>query len=205
MSELLAFAFSGVNIIPTILFIFILFYWLISIIGIVDVDSIDLDLDIDAEANAELGGAASVLSFFNIGHMPLMVFLTFYTIPLWMLTLIGNDFLGFESFLTGLVVFIPSLIVCLFIAKFLTIPVALFYRKLKTQTEAVGNIIGKICTAKLPINSEQKAQAEIKVGGTSVLINVKTRDGLKVEKGSSALVIDFQEEKNFYYVEPYQA
>ncbi len=95
MTELLAFAFSGVNIIPTILLIFTILYWLIVIVGVIDIDALDFDFDVDGDV--ELEGLASVLSFFNIGHMPLMVFITFFTIPLWMVTLITNDLLGITS------------------------------------------------------------------------------------------------------------
>ncbi|WP_258101156.1 OB-fold-containig protein [Marinoscillum pacificum] len=197
MKELLEFAFSGVNIIPTCLFIFVLVYWLIVILGVLDIDSVDVDVDLD------VNGFASVLAFFNLDQLPLMIFLTFYVIPLWVVTLIGNDLLGFNSFLTGLIVFTPSMIVCLFVAKFLTIPFALFFKKIKSETEAVENIVGSICVAKLPITADRKSQAEINVGGTSILINVKTKEGLVIEKGQTALVIDHVQSGNFYYVEPY--
>jgi hypothetical protein len=206
MTELLAFAFSGVNIIPTILLIFTVIYWIIVIVGVIDVDALDVDfeMDVDLDADVELEGMVSVLSFFNIGHMPLMVFITFFSLPLWMVTLIANDLLGISSLLPGLLVFIPAVLICLFVAKFLTIPVAKFYRKIRTETEAVKNLVGRVCTAKLPISYDRKGQAEIKINGTSILISAKTREGYSVEKNETALIIDFQKDQKFYYVEPYQ-
>jgi len=207
MKELLEFAFNGINLVPTILLIFVIIYWLIVILGIVDIDSLDFDLDVDTDvdvdADVDVGGLSSVLAFFNIGHMPLMVFVTFFSLPLWAINLITNDFLGGGSILIGLLVLFGTAFVSLFIAKFLTIPIAKFYRRVKENTEAVEHIVGRICTAKLPITSEQTAQAEIKVNGTSVLINVRTRNGFTVSKGATALVIDFNEAQKVYYVEPY--
>ena len=182
--------------------------------GAIDIDSLDIDLDmdgdidadvdIDGDVDASVSGIASVLSFFNIGDMPLMVFVSFYVIPFWMITLSVNHILGIESFVPGLTVLLPSLFGCLFLAKFMTIPVAKFYKKLKSETEAVENIVGRVCVAKLPISSERKGQGEIKVKGTSVLISAKTRDGQVIEKGESALIIEYMEEEQFYYVEAYQ-
>ena len=213
MKELLEFAFSGINLVPTILMIFVIIYWLIVILGVIDIDSLDFDLDLDldmdadmdadVDADVDMGGLSSVLAFFNIGHMPLMVFVTFFTLPLWAITLLANEAFGGGSILIGLAVLLGTAFVSLFIAKFLTIPIAKFYRKVKENTEAVKNIVGKICTAKLPITPDQTGQAEIKVNGTSVLINVRTREGLSVQKGSTALVIDFNEAQKVYYVEPY--
>ncbi|NQZ76537.1 MAG: DUF1449 family protein [Ekhidna sp.] len=205
MQELLEFAFSGINIVPTVLMIFVIIYWLIVILGVVDIDSIDfdLDMDMDIDADVDMGGMSSVLAFFNIGHMPLMVFVTFFSLPLWAITLLVNDFWGGSSLLISLAILLGTAFVSLFIAKFLTIPIAKFYRRVKENTEAVVTIVGKICTAKLPITPEQTAQAEIKVNGTSVLINVRTREGFSLEKGSTALVIDYNEAQKVYYVEPY--
>lgn len=205
MRELFEFAFSGINLIPTILMIFVVTYWLIVIIGVIDIDSLDFDLDtdVDLDADVDVEGLSSVLSFFNIGQMPLMVFVTFFTLPLWAITLMLNDALGINSFFLGLGVLVGTAFVCLFIAKFLTIPIARFYKKVREQTEAVENIVGQLCTAKLPIAHDRTSQAEIKVEGTSVLINVRTRDGFTVAKGATALVIDFNESEKLYFVEPY--
>lgn len=219
MLELLDFSITGVNIIPTVLLIFVLIYWIIVIIGVIDVETVDVDLDLDhdleldfhtdaevhaaADAHVGVGGFASVLSFFNIGHMPLMVFLSFFTLPLWASTLLINDFWGITNFFTGLLVFFPTFIGCLFVAKFLTIPVAKFYRKIRHENEAIKHIVGQLCMAKLPISEEQISQAEIKVNGTSVLINAKTRHGETIAKGAQGLVIEEDAAGKFYYVEPY--
>ena len=87
--------------------------------------------------------------------------------------------------------------------KFLTIPIAKLYKKVKENTEAVEYIIGQVCTAKLPIKADLKGQVEIKVKGTSVLVSAMTREGFEVDKGETALVTDFNEAEQYYYVEPY--
>ncbi|MEM9325892.1 MAG: hypothetical protein AAGA85_09555 [Bacteroidota bacterium] len=205
MKELLEFSIVGVNIIPTGLLIFVLLYWLVSMIGVIDSEALDIDLDVDADLDADASfGGASVLSFFNIGDMPLMIFVSFFTFPLWAITLIVNDFLGISAFLGGLPIFLGAFVVSLFIAKFLTYPIAKIFRKAKQNTEALDNIVGQVCIAKLPISNSQAGQAEIKVGGTAVLINARTNNkGAVVQKGDRALVIDFDEAGKFYFVEPY--
>ncbi len=207
MKELLEFSIVGINIIPTGLLIFVFLYWIVAMVGVIDAEAldIDLDLDVDADVDADVGiGGASVLSFFNIGDMPLMIFVSFFTFPLWAITLIVNDFLGISSFLVGLPVFLGAFVVSLFVAKFLTIPIAKMFRNAKQNTEALDNIVGQVCVAKLPISHDQSGQAEIKVEGTAVLINARTnKDGTIIPKGGKALVIDFDQAGKFYFVEPY--
>lgn len=199
MSELLEFAFSGINLIPTVLLLFVMIYWCIVIFGLIDMDAVDIDIDVEAE----IGGVASVLSFFNIGHMPLMIFVTFFAIPQWMITLLVNDYLGFNSWQAQILVFVPTFLGSLFVAKFLTIPIARFYRNVRNNTEAIENIVGKMCTAKLNITSDRISQAEIKVEGTSVLISVKTNEDDVVQKGQTALIIQQSADNNHYIVESY--
>ena len=133
MKELLEFSFSGINIIPTVLLIFVFIYWLIVIMGVIDIDTLDFDLDMDADVDVdgdfEVDGLSSVLAFFNIGQMPLMIFVTFFTIPLWTCTLLVNDFIGHNSILIGALILFGVGFGCLFVAKFLTIPIAKLYKK----------------------------------------------------------------------------
>ena len=205
MKELLEFSFSGVNIIPSFLMILTSLYWLVAIFGLIDVEAldIDLDLDVDADMDADVGGTTAVLAYFNLGDMPLMIFLSFFTLPLWLGTIGLTDLFGIESFWLGLAILIPVMIGSLFVAKILTYPIAKFYKKAKENNEAVV-VLGQTCIAKLPISNDRTGQAEIKSRGTSVLINVRTTsEDMVIPKGEKAIVISEDLENNIYYVEPY--
>ncbi len=206
MKELFEAAMASYNIAPTFLMLFVSFYWIIVMFGAIDMDAldidIDLDADLDADADVEIGGVASTLSFFNIGHMPFMVFLSFWALPVWVIAILSNHYLGNTSLLIGLALLIPNFIVSLFVAKILTTPIAKFFMKLKREDEAVRPV-GKMCTVILPIVEDKIGQAEIKVNGTSVLISAKTKDGSSMLKGDTALVIEHQKEKNIFIIESY--
>jgi hypothetical protein len=67
-------------------------------------------------------------------------------------------------------------------------------------------LIGQMCTILLPANSSQIGQAAVKTKGSPVLLNVKTSNGgALVQKGETALVIDYLPETNLYLIEPYQS
>ena len=207
MQEFLDLSFSGVNIIPTVLLFFVLIYWIIVILGVIDVDTLDIDieteveLDMDGDLEVDGEGLSSVLSFFNIGHMPLMIFLSFLAFPMWVLSLCSINFIGVENILINSGLLLASFVVSLFIAKFLTTPIAKFYMKLRLQDEAI-NPIGKQCKVLLTVKSDSYGQAEIKANGTSILISAITRDGIEIKKGESALVIDYIKDGNHYLIEP---
>lgn len=166
----------------------------------IDIETeVELDMDGDLEVDGE--GLSSVLSFFNIGHMPLMIFLSFLAFPMWVLSLCSINFIGVENILINSGLLLASFVVSLFIAKFLTTPIAKFYMKLRLQDEAI-NPIGKQCKVLLTVKSDSYGQAEIKANGTSILISAITRDGIEIKKGESALVIDYIKDGNHYLIEP---
>ncbi|MEQ9442520.1 MAG: DUF1449 family protein [Cyclobacteriaceae bacterium] len=209
MKELFTAAVSAPNLIPTLLLAFVLIYWLVVLLGAIDIDSLDVDLDldtdvdVDADVDGHLSGAGfdGVLAFFNLGQIPLMVFLSFWILPVWVLSVLGNHYLGNSSFLIGLLVLLPSLVAGLFIAKFLTTPLVKVFAGL--NQEANETVIGKICTITSQASNLKVGQARVQTSGAPLLLNVKTYEGITLDRGETGMVIEQQEGRNIYFIEPY--
>jgi hypothetical protein len=54
MIETITLAFTGVNLIPTTLMCLMLFYWLIMILGLINMDTLDVDLDADVDVDVDV-------------------------------------------------------------------------------------------------------------------------------------------------------
>ena len=214
MKALFEFAMAGANVIPTLLLIFIMFYWLTVLIGAIDMDAFDIDLDMDADVDAgtDLGdGHAegglewlnSLLRFFNLGRIPLMVFLTFLILPLWLFCIIVNDLFGFHSLLPGLLTLVVGFWVCLFVAKVLTMPFVKLFDKLDEDKNY--SAIGKICVLKSSIAAGRLGQAEVirDGGGAPIILTVCAPKGVDLSRGERALVLEHQPDRSCYLVEPF--
>lgn len=211
MQELLDASIQGANIIPTVLLIFVLIYWLVVILGVIDLDMFDIDLDVEVEvegpevgANISVGWLNSALTYFNLGQIPLMIFVSFLALPMWIISVQLNHLIGNTSLLLGIVFLIPNLLASLFVAKFLTMPFVKLFSKMTEEGETTMTMIGKICRIILPLNSSTVGQAEVKVDGSSYLISAKTVDGKVMQKGEEGLVIEYHEDGKYYVVEPYE-
>lgn len=230
MKELFEAAFMGVNIIPTVLLILILIYWVFVIIGAMDMDFLDVDLDAadldvdthdfdidiaDAEvdANADPGsqgvGAVaflnSILTFFNLGRLPFMIWLSFLVIPMWMISILFNHYLHNSSFLIALLALVPNLIVSLMVAKVVTTPIAILFEKMKKNNDDSFDYTGKVCTVLMEVTHSKFGQAEIKRDGNTFRVNVLTKaEDIVLSKGDTALVIEYLPAKKCYLVEPYK-
>lgn len=217
MTDLLDLLFSPANAIATTLLIIVVVYWITVILGMLDTEFLDFDLDIDldtdvdvdAEAEADPGTSSDIswlnkaLIFFNLGRIPFMVWLTFLVIPVWLVTVYVNGFLGIQNFIFGLFVFLPSLFGSLFLAKILTWPFVKFFEKLDEETKE-KSILGRVGRVKLPATHTSKGQAEINYNGTflNFYILAKSEDG-KIEKGSQVEFIKKTDDSDTYWVQPY--
>ncbi len=208
MEDLLKAIVWGGNIVPTALLIFILTYWLIVLIGFIDIDSFDIDIDLDVETDVNGAGSVAwlnhVLYFFNLGQVPLMLFLSFVAIPMWFLAIIATEYLVFNSVFLSYLLLIPNFIISLFIAKVFTQPFVKLFTALENHVDDNTEVIGKICTVILNTTDEKMGQARVEGSGSVVLLNIKTRKGTVLNKGETGLVIDYVKEKSYYIIEPYE-
>ena len=222
MEEVFQAAFSSANFIPTVLLCIVVIYWLFVILGALDMGFLDFDLDADyesdfeieldvnaeteVEASSESGGASwlmTFLSWFNLGRVPFMVFVTAVTIPTWFISINVNHAFAIQTWWISLLLFIPILFVSMFIGKILTIPLVKLFDKLDSDGQESIDPVGKKCKLILSATPDKMGQAEIKVEGTTNLINVKTREGVTLSKGASALVIEKSDSGNFYFIVEY--
>lgn len=211
MSEFINLIFSGANALPTALLLFIFLYWIIVILGFVGTDFLDIDIDIDGDNDLDMDGASSgdlswlnkALLFFNLGKIPLMIWLTFVAFPLWFICVNVNGLLGIENFFLGLIVFIPAFIASVFLAKFLTWPFVKFFMKIEEDSKE-KEIIGKVGTVILAADHLRRGQAEVNYRGSFLTFYIKTREGDTVEKGDKVLFIKNLDKEGFYIIEPYR-
>ncbi len=210
MIDLINLSFSPQNIFASILFLIVIVYWLTVLVGLLDFGfldfdlSVDMDVDVDADldtGSTSVGWMNSFLYFFNLGRIPFMIWVSFLAIPLWMLTVWVNAFLGIENFLLGSLVFIGALIPSAMIAKMLSQPFVKIFDKLD-QTANAEDMVGKVGKVILPCTHEKRGQAEIKFNNSYISIQILTTSEFIVNKGEQVLVID-QIEDNIYRVEPY--
>ena len=215
MMELFHAAFSGVNFIPTLLLVFVLLYWMLVIFGAVDISSVDIDIDVDVDMDADVevdaDGASEasvswlnyILRFFNLDKIPLMVFLTFVAIPMWVISIMVNHTLGNTSVLISLALLVPNFIVSLIIAKPLTIPFVKMFSYLEDSSEGSPDLMGREGTVVIGASSSKMGQGDVLVAGSNYRINIKTKND-SIKRGQKMLVINESKNEGYYIVEPYE-
>ena len=221
MIDLIQTAFSPVNAVVTVLLILNVIYWITVILGVLDVDFLDIDLpdsgleidsDIDVDVDAageidmELGHDSilrSVLHFFYIGEVPIMLLLSILILSMWALCMLGNHhFNPSSSFLLAMPVYAISLIASLVICRIFAMPLKKIYNMFNKDYNAPRKVTGRICIITTTSVSDKMGQAEVKTKGAPIVLNVISDSKHVFHKGDEAVVVAKDKEKGIYTIAP---
>jgi hypothetical protein len=228
MLELLQAAISAPNLIYTILLVLMLLYWTLYLVGLVGSETMELfgmeaggggEMDLDAGGAADAGSGAdadasgaemghgglfgSVLHFFYVGDVPLMIILSVLILSMWTLSMVSNHLLGNVRGLVGLLLLPPILLASLAITRTVLMPFVPHLKKLLAQQGDRVELLGKRCVVRSLEVTERHGQVEVSTSGAPLLLNVVARRGVVLRQGTEAVVCDYDEAARAYVVAPF--
>lgn len=214
MTEFMEFVhanFALVNLPYTMFLALILLYWFTVVLGMLDLSLLDFDLDLDLDADADVdvdadvdadlagGGWLQILTFFNVGHVPVMVILSILALSMWAISMLGNNYLQSHSLLVAGLIFVPNFIASLFVAKILTQPLRGIFRQLAKEEQQV-KVVGSSCVITTSEVTAEFGEAEVTSGGAPIRIQVRPRESETFARGEEALVFDHDLDAHVYRI-----
>lgn len=206
MSPLATAAFASVNLPFTVLLVLVLLYWVTVMLGILDIDALDVDLgaESDVEADADLTGSSigmSVLKFFYVGEMPLMVLLSIFSLSAWVISVLGNHYLNPGlGLVMGLALLVPNLIGSALLVKVVGKPFSKLFIMLNKDLKADMKMVGLPCVVTTSKVDEKFGQAKVETETSPILFNAITRNREVLKKGDAAVILEHIKEKNIYII-----
>jgi hypothetical protein len=175
----------------------VLLYWLSVIVGALDIDVFDFDLDLDGDVDSPTSVGLVGLRFLNIGEVPLMIWLSFFGLSLWTLTmLIDRPFSGTTT--DGLVVLLRNGGLSIVVAKLCTQPLRGFFDA--ADPNPAESLVGETCVVLTPEVTAEAGQASFHTSAAPLLLNVRLSEGSSPTKGSRVLIVGYEPERNIYLV-----
>lgn len=221
MIELIQTAFSPVNAVVTVMLILNVIYWITVILGALDVDFLDVelfdsgleagpDIDVDVDAEGELdldmsnhGMLRSIMHFFYIGEVPIMLLSSVLILSLWVLCMLGNYYFNPKSsFLLAMPVYAISLVASLFVCRIFAMPLKKIYEMFNKDYNAPKKVMGRICIVATTSVSDKMGQAEVKTKGAPIVLNVISDGDHVFHKGDEAVVVGRDSETGIYRIAP---
>lgn len=199
MSELFKNAITGGNLIPTVLLILVTLYWIIVIIGVLDLDFLEVDLD----AGDAAGPFYAILAFLKVGDVPFMLVFSILSLNFWIIAMLMHYLPIAPGGVVNTVLLLPAMILSIFITKFECVPLKAIFKNSSMLDNADNEevVIRRLCKVKCDVSSERFGQAEIERDGASLVINVKPEfEEETFRKDEIACVFRKDSDKDLYYI-----
>ncbi len=211
MLELLYVAFTPVNLFFTVLLLLVLVYWIMVILGALDVDFLDIDFDsgVDGDADVDVdfqggGFLRGIMEFFYVGEVPVMVLVSLFSLSAWTISVLGNYYLNSSS---SLILLLPilagNLFVSCIVVKITGVPLKKVFRSLEEDPNAPRDVMGRICIIiTTEVTSERMGQGEAAGKGAPILLNVIAEGDHVFHKGDEAVIVEKNKETGVYKLAP---
>jgi hypothetical protein len=209
MTEFLEVALSFPPIVFSFGLIAVFLYWIVVILGALDVDIVDFGADGDAEVEA--GG--SFWSAFGFGAVPITVVLSLWITLGWIVTVLGTTWVRstdmvIPAAVTGAATLVAGIGVGMLGAKLLSGPLSRIFADAPATSHR--DLIGKACVVRTGTVTTDSGQAELaEEDGTVHLINVRRSvhepEGIDDElfsRHSKLVIFDYDESAKVFLVVP---
>ena len=202
-------------VVYTFLSIVVLCYWLMALIGVVDVEMLDVDIDMDIEtdietdvsleSNAEgLGGIAGFMLNWGLTGVPVTVVISLLIITAWLLCYLAASLI-FPLIPLGIIKYILG--VCLLLGSFaVSIPITAFSIKpfkgffISHSAVKKDTLIGQECEIKTSKVNSTFGQGILEDGQAGMILDIRADDNNDLKKGDTVILIEYNQQDDSYNV-----
>jgi len=196
------------TVIYTVLLAVVVIYWLVGMLGLIDLDfSGDLDVDVDADADADIGALTGLLLTFGLTGVPFTLVISIIILVCWLISFYLQFYL--LTWLPDGWLYYLMATVASFLVFVISLPVtAVLIRPLKgmfnsVETASSNNLVGKDATIATGTVSETFGQARVFNDGAEILLDVRCDPQHKLSMGDKVLLIEYQQDSHTYIVAPF--
>ena len=231
MTDSFALFIDKISMYPTIIFtgmvMFVTLYWLVSLIGVADMDSVDLGSgDISGGDIGDFGGGDASGDVSNMGDastaglftglmlkfglygVPLVVILTGISLIGWLLSYLYTSFLYANTmspvlhYVFGTGAFILVLVASMWLTGLIIAPIR--KKVAPTPKRNASSNIGKIATVRTLTVTDKHGEALLNDGGAGLILRVRQEDladTKPLKQGDQVQLVEYLEADNAYRVE----
>ena len=210
--------YRNISSFPTAIFTFVLalcvLFWLVAILGWVEIDALDFDFDaggVDASVDTSTGDGFSthdvlggLLIKFGFEDVPITVIISLISLVGWLVCYYAvlyllNPFPGdFVRYLGGIPVFIGSLYVATMITSWLIRPLRPLFRKASQHVEK--QVLGQVAVVRTSRVDNKFGEVKLDDGGAGLILKARANGEEVFATGDRVVLLEYLREENVYRV-----
>lgn len=184
----------------SVLVCLLILYAIVALLGLVDLDGPTAP-DVDMPSDMLGGAGAATLRWLNLQRLPLVVWLTIFTIAFWGVSYVlwyGFDSHRYNPTLwPSLLLVMRNGVIAIVATKVLTGPLNRAFEPAPSYDPS--NLIGRTCVVSTTQVTAAAGQAKFPTDAAPLLLNIRT-DEAPIPKGTTVRIIAFDHERRLYKV-----
>lgn len=199
MPEIIKVSLEWPTLPATILLGICLLYWVCVILGFMELDFLDFDLDFEIGPNGPsfLDFGFIGLRFLNIGEVPVMLWLSIFSLCMWMLSINFDAGVKINSAMDYLPLAIRNMGISLVVTKLMTQPFKGYFHF--TPPNQIETLLGKSCVVTSTTVTDRFGQGELETEGAPLKLHIRAEDET-IQKGDLVRLADYNSDKQVFYV-----
>jgi len=207
------------NLPATILLLLVLFYWILVMVGVLGTDLFDFDFNVDTDmsldVDSDLAGAEGLeaggsilqafLGFFYLGRVPTMLFVSVFSLVMWVSSVYFNRWLNITPDWLKLAATWPLATVSgLLLTRLFLMPLVPWIDAANGDIDDKPNaLLGKHGLVSTSEVTSKFGQVTIEQDGPPIVLNVRCGEMDRFNKGDVVSLVHFDIHTNSYFVEPF--
>ncbi len=216
MQEAFLIFITKISLYPTIIFtglvMFVTLYWVVSLLGLADMDTVDIgdaDGSMDVANLTSTGFVTGLMLKFGLYGVPLIIILTLVSLIGWLLSYLYTSFLhqqidsGILYYLFGTGALILVLVVSMWLTGIIISPIRKKIAKMPKRNAA--NNIGKIAIVRTLSVTDKHGEAELNDGGAGLILKIRPDSAHSeqlLKQGDKVMLVEYLDEANAYRAIP---
>lgn len=197
------------TLIFTLLLLFCMLFWLIAILGMIDISILDPNIDLGdigdgADVEHAPSAVSSIIHRLGLNGVPLTLIITFIALFGWLFSFYGVFFLegilpgGPIWWLASVVIFVASLVAATYLTSFVIKPLRRFFKGLEQQVEK--HVVGQTAVVRTSKVDQSMGEGTVDDGGAGLILPLRPAGSDTFVRGDHVVIIDYNAEKNIFLV-----
>jgi len=203
---------TKISLYPTVIFtglvMFVTLYWVVSLLGMTDMDTVEVgESGSDVTNLTSTGFFTGLMLKFGLYGVPLIIILSLISLIGWVLSYLYTSFLH-QYFNSGLLYYVfgtGALIFVLVISMWLTGIIISPIRKniANIPKRNAANNLGKVAIVRTLSVTDKHGEAELNDGGAGLILKIRSdTDESLLKQGDEVMLVEYLEAANTYRVTP---
>lgn len=210
MSEFMIFL-NNIFAFPTVIFTalvaLVALYWVATILGLSDMDTVDLDIDVDVPDAGDIsttGILTGVMLRLGLYGVPFIYIFSGISIIGWILSYIYSSFLnqhfssGILHYVFGTGAFILVLVVSMWLTGLMIAPIRKQIEKIPKRDSK--SFIGQTAIVRSFTVTDSHGEATLEDGGAGLILKIRAMEGDSFAQNDTVVLLEYIAEENAYRV-----